>query len=87
MRLDEIEKRYSTEGEIETVQIADDLGLLTRAVRELAVERRAYQALFEAVDNDHKLIQAQAPEVYDAYAAITETPEPEDDVLELVALP
>ncbi len=87
MRLDEIEKRYSNEGEIETVQIADDLGLLTRAVRQLAVERRAYQALFEAVDNDCKLIQAQAPKVYDAYDAVTGTPEPEDDVLELIELP
>ena len=34
-KLDEIEARYSNEGIIETIQIADDLGLLVRAVRQL----------------------------------------------------
>ncbi len=47
-KLDEIVKRYSTEGPIKTTQIADDLGLLARAVKQLGETRRALAALIES---------------------------------------
>ncbi len=84
-KLDEIEARLEKEkGVFVPLVSVDKIELLFRAVRQYGRERQAYQALWEAVDNDHKLIQVHAPEVYDAYDVITATPEPESDVLELL---
>ena len=60
------------------------LDLLVRAVRQLGAERKAHQALFEAVDNNRKLIKLQAPEVHGAFVVLTNTHEPDSEVLALI---
>lgn len=78
-KLDEIEAKSLNEW-----VFGDDVVLLIRAVRQYGRERKAYQALFEAVDNDYQLIRNSHPEIYDAYDVITATPEPEEDVMALL---
>ena len=67
------------------VSIPANMRLLGRAVRQLGVERGAFQALFEAVDNDYKIVQTHAPEVYGAFLVVTNTAEADPDVLNLIA--
>jgi hypothetical protein len=78
-KLDEIETKSLNEW-----VFGDDVTLLIRAVRQLGVERGAFQALFEAVDNDYKTVETHAPEVYGAFLVVTNTAEADPDVLELI---
>ena len=86
-KLDEIDKEAGDcqdNGDAER-WMKDYAALLIRAMRQLGEERAAYQKLFEAVDNQWKKIGGLFPEVYEAYNNTTSTPEPEGDVLELIA--
>ena len=91
-KLDEIEARYSNVGRIEILQIAEDLGLLVRAVRHLGDVRNELEQLINesrGVDGIHlngdlatwdELITGnmEEPSWLDAFSA------PQDDVLALI---
>jgi hypothetical protein len=50
-KLDEIVERYSSEGEIEAIQIANDLGLLVLAVRQLVQTKQRLIGRLEAAED------------------------------------
>ena len=84
-KLDEIAER-TDRGPL-SIPWRKDVRLLMRAVRQLSEERRAFQSLFEAVDN---IVPPPESEIYidddlkAAFDAVSNTPEPDDDVLELI---
>ncbi|KKN05442.1 hypothetical protein LCGC14_1087370 [marine sediment metagenome] len=92
-KLDEIEAKhtdgYGYDSKPSVMPLADaliDMDLLIRAVRQLGVERRMYQALFEAVDDSYKDFEETHLEVYQAYNDVSGTVEPDPDVLELIGM-
>jgi hypothetical protein len=58
--------------------------LLIRAVRQLGEERKVYDALFQAVDDNYKSLIETYPTIYAAYNEVTKTDEADTDVLELI---
>ena len=92
-KLDEIEAKANNTLYVKEIFESDsylngpDVSLLIRAVRQLSKERRAFQSLFEAVDD---IMPPSGSDTYidddlkAAFDAVMNTPEPEDDVLELL---
>ena len=86
-KLDEIEASYKGSyefGDSERGKWANSHGgLLIRAVKQLGVERKGFQTLFDSVD-DMGNKQMETANIRNAFLEMLKVTEPDPDVLELI---
>ena len=84
MKLNEIEARLDKHPLNRPDRDHHEVAFLIRAVGQLGAERKVFQKLFEAVDDNYLEMAEARPDIYSALQDVSATRVPDPDVLELI---